>query len=242
MSVYLPNITRFLQPSTPTMRGRGPGFVLTESGDRILLEGLGKMKREKNLAVRDTFILFEGDSITFGATAQTPYPAAAVDGLDIYGWDNEAVSGSSLFHLNQRAAVDDAMVLDRGLSVLFVFIGTNDLYPPSGLSPEDFLDDLKTYVAARRAAGWDKIIVATLLSNLFAGYNTKRNAANVLIRADDTFYDALADFAADPVMGPDNAYSNATLFLDQIHPTTYGHTLLAPIARAAIESVLDPSV
>ena len=53
----------------------------------------------------------------------------------------------------------------------------------------------------------------------------------------DSYYDALADFAANATMGCDSCAASSTYFSDGEHPTAAGHAILGPIARAAIQSV-----
>lgn len=95
---------------------------------------------------------------------------------------------------------------------------------------------LEAYCDARRAAGW-KVVVCTLTPDTQdAGGNTFRNAVNALIYAwsPGAHADAIADFAADPTMGPDAAANDTTLYSDGIHPTLYGHSILANVAAKAI--------
>jgi hypothetical protein len=69
------------------------------------------------------------------------------------------------------------------------------------------------------------------------GFNAFRDTVNTSIHADSSYYDVLADFAANATMGCDTCSANATNFPDGEHPSPAGHALLAPIALAAIQSV-----
>lgn len=191
---------------------------------------------------RSAYLAFEGDSITsaHGATAKKDgfngvayraltaiSPIAACGGYSVEG---STIAGTNA--LTGRAAVLDAQISRRSKNILHVLIGTNDLN--SGTVATTFAN-LKNYCLARRAAGWT-VVVGTLLSR--NNLDAKVQELNALIRADSTFYSALADFAAEPLLGATGAYANTTYFADGIHPTTAGYALMAPIAQAAITSVL----
>lgn len=183
------------------------------------------------------FVLFEGDSITDLRTAASPsYATQAMNSISpVHQWADTAVSGSAIADVASRASTDDAYLTPaKSNPILFVFDGANDL----GTSdPSTFVASLKAYCLARRAAGW-KIVLATVLPQTASGFNANRNTANALIRADTSFYDALADFAADPTMGPDAAAADTSLYVGGEHPTEAGQTILAPIAEQAIDSLL----
>jgi lysophospholipase L1-like esterase len=91
---------------------------------------------------------------------------------------------------------------------------------------------------ARKAASPGlKIVLATVLPQTTSGFNTFRDTVNASIHADNSYYDALADFAANATMGCDSCAASSTYFSDGEHPTAAGHAILGPIARAAIQSV-----
>jgi hypothetical protein len=75
--------------------------------------------------------------------------------------------------------------------------------------------------------------------------NTNRAAFNKIIRAAvGTKIDAVYDFAADPVMGPDAAACDTTLYKDGLHPTDFGpgsgqsrlELIYAPVVDALLAS------
>jgi lysophospholipase L1-like esterase len=185
-------------------------------------------------------MVFEGDSITdpnvsmganlkYSALAQaaiTPFPQGS----------NFAISGSGIANISARSAAVDAAFATTSLAekLLFLFDGAND----SGLGAATLVADLKAYCLARKAASPGlKIVIATLLPQTTAGFNTFRDAVNPLIKADSSWYDAIADFAANGTMGCDACAANTTYFSDGEHPTAAGQALLGPIAQAAIQSV-----
>jgi lysophospholipase L1-like esterase len=185
------------------------------------------------------FLAFEGDSITdptTGVAAASKYYYLAQSGISPFPQGgNDAVSGSSMATVSSRAATIDSWFSGiSGIKVLMLFVGANDM----GDGASSFLTNLKAYCLARKAASPGlKIVLATLLPQTTAGFNTFRNAVNASIHADNSFYDALADFAANPTMGCDSCAASATYFLDGEHPSPAGHAILGPIARTAIMTV-----
>jgi len=190
------------------------------------------LANQVSLTTLSTYIAWEGDSIV-ATTSPIGYPIVTSTLSPIKQGRTFAVSGSTMTDLNSRAASVDATYVSGAKNILFVGDGRNDM--STGLATT-FVADLKAYCLARKAVGW-KVVVATVLPSTLLGFNTKRNAANVLIVADTSFYDALARFDLDATMGPDAAASNTTYYSDGTHPTAAGHVILAPIAKAAIESV-----
>jgi lysophospholipase L1-like esterase len=184
-------------------------------------------------------LVFEGDSITdptTGVAAQSKYYHLAQAAISPFPQGaNDAVSGSSIATaISRQATVDSWFAPVTGLKVLFLFLGANDM----GDGATTFEANLKAYCLARKAASPGlKIVLATLLPQTTAGFNAFRDAVNPLIHADPSFYDALADFAANPTMGCDSCAANSTYYSDGEHPSVAGHAILGPIASAAIQSV-----
>jgi lysophospholipase L1-like esterase len=185
------------------------------------------------------FLAFEGDSITdptTGVVAASKYYYVAQSAMAPFPQGaNDAVSGSSIATVSSRSAtVDSWFAPIAGVKVLFLFVGAND--QGDGASP--FVASVKAYCLARKAANPGlKIVLATLLPQTTSGFNTFRNTVNASLHADNSFYDALADFAANPTMGCDSCAANVTYFPDGEHPSIAGHAILGPIAQAAIQAV-----
>ena len=186
------------------------------------------------------FVAFEGDSITdptTGVAAASKYYYLAQSAISPFlQGGNDAVSGSSIATVASRAATIDSWFSPiTGPKVLFLFVGAND----QGEGVTTFVANVKAYCLARKAANPGlKIVLATLLPQVASGFNTFRDAVNAAIHADNSYYDALADFAANPTMGCDACAANTTYFPDGEHPSSAGHAILGPIAGAAIQSVL----
>jgi lysophospholipase L1-like esterase len=196
--------------------------------------------RGVTLSGLSALVVFDGDSITDPAQldAETMYPWLALSQLSpVRQGRNYAIVNSRVANLTSRAATVDANYnSSRSKNILFVFVGSND-QTEAGATANSVYTNLKTYCLARRAVGWT-VVVATILPRTDVS-NVTRNALNTLIRNDTSFYSALADFGADATMGCDNCYSNLTYFnADGIHPIAAGHAIIAPIASAAIASVL----
>ena len=185
------------------------------------------------------FLAFEGDSITdptTGVAAASKYYYLAQSTMSPFPQGgNDAVSGSSIATVSSRSATIDSWFAPiSGSKVLFLLAGAND----QGDGASAFVANLKAYCLARKAASPGlKIVLATVLPQTTSGFNTFRNTVNASIHADNSYYDALADFAANATMGCDACASNATYYSDGEHPSAAGHAILGPIARAAIQSV-----
>ena len=168
-------------------------------------------------------LVSEGDSISItypgdytGMYAET-HPWVEHHGL--------AVGGSGIPNVAARANQVRAL----SPKVLTVLIGANDALTP--FSAKAFVKDLFAYTDPMRAAGI-KVAVGTILPehlelpnnpNYTARFNKRRGEINAMLRrAVGSRIDAVIDFAADPVIGPDAAALDKRLFQDGVHPTTCG--------------------
>jgi hypothetical protein len=179
-------------------------------------------------------VLSEGDSISvFWGGNHTGIYAATHPTVTFLG---HAVGGSTLNDPTNGNGLIQRQAADLALhpKVMTVLIGANDLnvvglnwslYP----STQAYLDALFAYIAPFRAAG-TKVAVATVLPQCTTGdpqsgadlrTNTNRVSVNNGIRAAvGTKIDAVIDFAADPVMGPDAAACDTALYQPGgLHPT-----------------------
>jgi lysophospholipase L1-like esterase len=168
-------------------------------------------------------LVSEGDSISINYPGDyTGMYEQARPGVEHHGL---AVGGSSVETMAARAGAVRAL----SPKVLTVLIGANDaLTPPSAGA---FVDELFAYTDAMRAAGI-KVAVGTILPehlelpnnpNYTARFNARRAEINAALRrAVGTRIDAVIDFAADPIIGPDSAAMDTKLFQDGVHPTSCG--------------------
>lgn len=183
-------------------------------------------------------VLVEGDSISlyWGRSYSGLY---AADHPELrFRW--VAVGGSSLAHGTNSLMARQAADLSHHASILTVLIGANDFGYTD--DPNAYVDKMFAYVAPFRAAG-TKVAVATLLPTSINPAtdpirNVRRAQANALIRAGvGTAIDAVIDFAADPVMGGDEASLNTLLYHDGVHPTTLGQATLAGPYKVALDGL-----
>jgi lysophospholipase L1-like esterase len=192
----------------------------------------------------------QGDSITASSTAGTlrngwihqmiPSLATKPRIFNFAGGGeqlvNDLVGGTS------DMTTEELAVLSRyssGKRVVLVFKGTNDMGVANRTGAQVYAD-LQTYCGSIRANG-GKVIVCTLLPRTSYGLsNTTEFAAfNTSVRTNwATFADGFVDFNQHPVMGAGGAPADSTLYLDGLHPTMYGNSLLASYSAAEVNRVL----
>lgn len=115
----------------------------------------------------------------------------------------------------------DPLLVNGANNVLVFWEGTNDLY--FGVTPEQTYLNIKTYVNARRAAGW-KVAVLTLLPrhsrDVPANFEESRQYVNHMLRTHWlTFAHTLIDVGADHIMGDPDTIWNANWYqaVDNTH-------------------------
>jgi len=190
-------------------------------------------------------VVFVGDSITVGTAADDSYGYSqritASLPQTIRGY--LAATGGALLQglVSGYASSQVKVVLTRytGTRVAFLHMGTNDL-TIGGRTAAQIYADVQSMTALMQADG-ASVIVSTILPN--AGWSgaqqTTRTDLNTLIRDNwASFADGFCDFAADSVMGPQAAASNAALYPDGLHPSSVGHQNLAEIAEPIISALL----
>jgi hypothetical protein len=109
---------------------------------------------------------------------------------------------------------------------------------PYGKTPAQVYADRKQIWDAVRNAGGKVIAGTTLHRTDVSGFSPYRAELNTLVRAAPAgSVNAVADFAAHATMGTDAAAANSDLYPDGIHESSYGHSLVAPSAAAALATV-----
>jgi lysophospholipase L1-like esterase len=122
-------------------------------------------------------------------------------------------------------------------NLIVVWGGTNDIVV-DGVTPATTYARLKTYVNARKAAGW-QVVVVTMLPRW--GYDeAKRQMFNDLVRdgfvSDDLDCDEVADVEDDDRIGAEDAHLDLTYYqADQTHLNLAGVTILTGIVDAALK-------
>jgi len=189
---------------------------------------------------QERVICFEGDSISGMAGTCWPYYYGTNLASPAFLGHNFAISGSTIASMTSRAATVDAVlppVANRSgrKFILCVLIGANDLL---SLGATTWLANLKTYLQARRSAGWT-VIVGTPTPRTAAGFNTQRAIAVTEMRTWGTAdgVDYKIDYAASTTYGEDAHASDVAKFGDGTHPTTTTQqnmaTDAAPVINAA---------
>lgn len=185
-------------------------------------------------------VTFDGDSITRGNTASTPWKtyaaqtAAALGGA--WDWGNDGVDGSSsnVRQFNAPLELDTVFDSRRPSETAVLLIGTNDTAATSG--PSTVYSNITSYVATRKAAGF-KIFVGTVLGRNDAPWNSgmeaNRYALNSLIRANTAGATGVIDFVADGRLNQ----GSVTYFSDGLHPNDAGYGIMAGIASNVILGV-----
>lgn len=181
-----------------------------------------------------------GDSITYGlglgnpATQAWPanlvltnQPAYTIQDYGLIGVGIGAMAGS------EANRIAPSCLSSAGPSVVIGFAGTNDLTLSQGLTatPTGAFSHLQAWIQTLKSAGC-RVFVGTMLSRT-GGIDTKKDAYDSLILSGwkTSGADGVVDFAANPLMGADGAYTNTTYFQsDGTHPTAAGQLLLAAAA------------
>lgn len=193
------------------------------------------------LAARAATLVAEGDSITWWIAPGFGYPWIAINGQP---WQpsfftNLAQGGSHFSDLTNRASTADSYYTNGHNNVISVLIGANDLGSYTDAQVTNYYNLVKGYLLDRRTKGF-LTLICTVTPRTNSGFNTPRNLFNSLVRSDSSWYDGIADFAADPIMGPDWANTNLTYYnIDGVHPTTVGENILGDIYRPVVSNLLN---
>jgi lysophospholipase L1-like esterase len=190
-------------------------------------------------------IVFDGDSLTWGggeAQYPRPYPYQTITSLGgSYTWHNTGVAGRSFAAIIAAAAAEvDTKIVAGKKNILLVCGGTNDLYPNGTSGTAASVEaNVQTYVAARKAAGWNKVLATTLTAMDPVGVDPDCEAQRLIYNQwlrDNyaTFADGLVDPGGDATIGDVANCGNATFFTDRLHLTTAGFAIWAGLAKTAL--------
>lgn len=190
-------------------------------------------------------VVFEGDSQTGGFSFCYPYSLVTTLSPKAYVTD-AAVSGSFIPTLESRAQALDAILptdpqdrLGRRFT-LSVLLGSNDLQD-SHLDVNAWIARYQAYLTARRAAGWDRILVITVPESYYV-QNANRLTVNTALTTtfvSGGYADACADIAANANIGATGASSNTTYFAtDKLHMNAAAHAIVASIVGPVIDAQL----
>ncbi len=198
------------------------------------------------------YIVFEGS--TFTQRVQTPYTVGYVYKVshDLStgnymepGW--VAGGGSLLANVAARATIIDAAFAASKATrkIETLWIGEDDCGNYTTLSAaQAYVASIKSYALARKAAtpGMKFVILTLVARTGVCGGPGYRDDVNTTIRADSSWYDAIADVGAATHLGAlDSDYSNTTYFTDGIHPdTAAAHAIITTIVETAINGLTWP--
>lgn len=207
-----------------------------------------------------TALFFEGDSRSIAWTYTCPFQYFRQRTNPIFG-NNWATSGYDTLGMISRGAVIDrclpADMTGRNFVLIVDMIGANDIgriCPVAADAAEvadTFLTRLADYCAARKAAGWSKVAVPTLLQADWGSYQAMGDAARALINAElrtnwvGTHCDAIVDYGADSIMGIDGSSAAHPTYWHEASMATHlsqtGHNRLIPILKTVADTLLGSS-
>jgi lysophospholipase L1-like esterase len=178
-------------------------------------------------------VVFEGDSITYGFEATTPYPTICQTLMGLDQIANVATSGNTLTDMLSQAATEVDPLYDAGYdrNIAVLMAGRNDI--SDGRTSAQIYADIIAWCQGRRAAGFEVIIHTILPRVLELTYDPSgtQAAVNALIRANwATFADGLCDCASDSLMSP----ATYEYYPHGIHPSDAGYAIIADWAASAI--------
>lgn len=168
-----------------------------------------------------------GDSITQAQSPAVPWCSTSTGLTGLGGtWTaiNAGVGGSYLTDLLAQAEWRDFWHLSTGRNVVTLWGGTNNINGSESVTRvESQYQRLHQIWRAKGA----KTIAMTMLSR--SGFDAQKNTYNTWIRINwPKFSDGICDVAANPELGADNAFSNATYFYDtNTHPNAAGDAIIA---------------
>jgi hypothetical protein len=202
------------------------------------------------------FIMAEGDSITAGQGASDglgSYVDRAANLIkadktivvraksqSVLGWPEANTPENSVFaRMN-----DDNSIIPKDkqgrIYILSLLVGRNDLVGYGG-GLNQYLAMLSDYASRMRSAGWDRIVLGTLLPSEWELFGPVRKDFNQRIVENCWYrhhgFDAIADFAAIGEMSGDQAATDKKYFVDGIHPTNYGYTLMSSVYADTINAI-----
>jgi len=184
-------------------------------------------------------VAFVGNSISTGAYCGNGNTWSAFAGkkLGLKHWVNFSKGGITTPQIAALAAteIDPIRKLTTGRGIMVFWEATNDI-ACNKISGAQALANVADFCAARKKAGWDKIVVLTVMprGNVGADFEPARLEFNDLLKKDYAKYgiDAVVDLDADPVLGAPGANNDKTYFRwdDQTHLTALGQSHVADLA------------
>ena len=192
--------------------------------------------------------VFHGDSITNGdgVGVTYPYPQQFEDlSGKVRTWSKVAINGQTVAQMSAAYPASIAPLYNASqytVQKLIAYGQTNDMALPGGNqdAATTWARD-QAYWALAKATGW-KVIWGTCLPRSDSpatpvDFDTKRATLNTSIRAGWTgVIDGLFDVAANTSIGENGDSDDPTWYVDKVHPSNAGATIIATSALAAAEA------
>jgi hypothetical protein len=172
--------------------------------------------------------VFDGQSNTLAPQMFSAYPAKFMQQyLSWVPYVNVAVPGTTYVQRTSTAPTRvDIYAPMASFSMLFTEGGVHDLL--EGLTAPKIAERIKTYVAGRRAAGYDAVVSVTVppSKHYTAAQDTQRRALNDLLVKDPQAYgiDIVVDLSTVPQLAKT---SDPSIYYDGVHLTAYAAQLVA---------------
>jgi lysophospholipase L1-like esterase len=197
-------------------------------------------------------LVFDGNSIPRGFGLGSPttqaYPHLVYNSLVALGWDvtmskvaTDAIQSDAI---NTRAAATvDVLRNGSRTNMVLLLEGTN--YLSGGASAAAEQTQETTYVTNRLSAGWDFVVMTTMppwSPGTTGDFINKYGTVNTWLRGGSptgrSLFDLDAALLAD---GSNPATPTSHWQADKVHPSAYGHTVIAAACVTAIQSILGVS-
>ena len=194
-------------------------------------------------ATYDYRVVFDGDSIMEGTGStllrNMVNQIVLTKNAEIY---NTAVHGQTMATIyGARVTRFSPLYTSAIPSVIFIEAGINDI--TTGTTGANlYANSTSPLITYLKGLGY-KVVVATLLpftnsTNYTSGRETERLAYNSAVIGNAAGADLVLDLASNATMGVTTAPADTTLYVDKLHPTTLGYSILAPLYQAALQTVL----
>lgn len=193
-------------------------------------------------------VVYVGDSLTYGVN-EADYPYNHY--ITLPTWNgfpfeetNIGVGGLTVYQMKARMAQYHNVLYHQKspLNISVILGGVNDLAIANGAhSPQELYSVMAEFCKHAKQLGW-RVVVMTMISgdNGPENFDTSKNIYNGLLCSTWTdFADLLIDLAAEPNLGADGAYANATYFHDGVHLTNTGYALVGSIVEEALTGYIS---
>lgn len=227
-------------------------LVIAVSGVATLLFATGGV----GLADRETLpfsgpdfgsVLLEGESTSDPADGWNTYPTTVSEGLGGATVIADGINGDRIDHLNGEGSKGHLVTDDQDVAVLW--IGINDI--AEGNNPAVVYDQMATWVATRRAEGWDQVVVLTVTK--FENSRSEepdswgsheladdaRQQLNELIVLNQAGADAVLDLRTIEGIGDGYSVENQQWRSDKVHFTPEGYERVAEQLLATLSQLSE---